>query len=232
MLEFIHGLCESNNLAVHDFNSNIEGLNAKFSIPNNKNNNQEYYLILEYNIADDSSIEELVKEHIEILMDTLEKLDITDESFRKNCTLILCCKTGQVSDQSLLRFEENPYFFKKNVITYSELELSALKKILNNKYNNKSLNQLLMSNGGELFESFKTLVLEDGNYYPLLIRVMTKIPFVHYIPQNNKLEDLELFIETELDALDLKLLNIICNGDKKLNSELIEVIISSSWGEI
>jgi hypothetical protein len=233
MLDFLHKLCESNNLVVNEFKYSVDGLHAKVVIPSDNNSNQEYYLLLEHEFANDSFIEQLVKKYLETIMDALEDLDYTDESLKKNCTLIFCCKTGEVSDQALLKLEEDPYFFKKNVITYSELELLALQKELNLQNDNISLNKLLMSNGGGLFESFKTLSLEEHHYYPLLIRIMTKLPFVHYIPAQNQLDDLDLFVRSDLDSSDLNLLDKICFEDEALNQETIETLISSEeWGTI
>jgi hypothetical protein len=235
MLDFLHKLCESNNFIVNefDYSIDIDGLNAKVVIPSHNNSNQEYYLILEYEFVNDCIIDKLVKEYLEKIMDALEALDYTDESFKKNCTLIFCCKIGEVTDQSLLRLEEDPYFFKNNVITYSELELIALQRELNGKYDNYSLNELIVSNSGDFFESFKTLSLEGNHYYPLLIRIITKLPFVHYLPQQNQLDDLDVFIRKYLDSSDLKLLDIVCSSDEVLNQDVIEKIISSAdWGTI
>ena len=233
MLDFLHKICESNNLVVNEYKCSIDGLHAKFVIPSENNSNQEYYLLLQYELANDSIIENLVKEYLEKIMDALEDLAYTDESLKKNCTLIFCCKTGEVSDQALLKFEEDPYFFKKNVITYTELELLALQKELNLQSDNFYLNKLLMSNGGGAFESFKTLSLEENHYYPLLIRIMTKLPFVHYISAQNKLDDLDLFVRGDLDSSDLNLLDIICFEDEVLNQETIEdLILSEEWGVI
>jgi len=232
MLDIIHGLCESNKLVVNEFEVNLEGVNAKIAVPSENNDSQEYYFVLECDLADDSFIEKLVNEYVEKFMDKLEELECTDESLRKNCTLILCCEAGCISDQSLLKFEEDPYFFKKNVITYSKVELEALRAKINNQFSNEYLHKLLMSDSGELFESFKTLSLEDGNYYPLLIRVITKLPFVHYLPQPNQLDDLETFARSKLDQSDLKLLDFICDGEEELSPELIDTKIFSKWDEL
>ncbi len=232
MLDILSRICQSNKLVTHDFKTNLNRVNSKIVVPSEDNIYQEYYFILECEFADDSFIEKLADELAEKLMDNLETLECTDESFRKNCTLILCCEAGCISDLSLLKFEENPYFFKKNVITYSKDELTALKKALNNQFSNEHLNRLLMADGGDLFESFKTLSLEDGNYYPLLIRIITKLPFVHYLPQSNQLNDLDSFVKKVLKSSDLKLLDFICDGDGKLSDELIDTKISSSWGEL
>lgn len=230
MLDVLQGLCESNNLDIHEFDTDLEGVTSKIAVPSENNVNQEYYFILECVGKDDAFIDKLANEHAEKFMDDLEKLECTDESFRKNSTLILCCESDLISDQTLLKFEEDPYFFKKNVITYSVKELLTLKKYLNNEFSNSNLNALLMSNSGKLFESYKTLSLESGHYYPLLIRVITKLPFVHYLPQSNQLDDLDAYVRGRLNETDLKLLDFICDG--KFSAELIDEKITSTWGEL
>lgn len=228
MLEIIQGLCESNDFDVYDFDSGLEGVNAKIAVPPRENDaNQEYYFLLEANSVNDEFIEKLAKDSAEELMDRLEALDYTDESFRKNSTLILCCNAASISDSALLKFEEDPYFFKKNVITYSDDELSSLRIKLNNEFNNDHINILLIENRGELFESFKTMSLKKGHYYSLLIRTITKLPFVHYLPQPNNLEDLNEFVRGELIASDLKLFDYILDGDDSIDNK-----ISADWGEL
>lgn len=228
MLEIIQGLCESNGFDVFDFDTELEGVNAKIAVPLRENEaNQEYYFLLETSSASDEFIEKLAKDSAEELMDRLEALDYTDESFRKNSTLILCCNSASISDSALLKFEEDPYFFKKNVITYSDGELSSLRIKLNNELNNYHINVLLIESRGELFESFKTMSLKKGHYYSLLIRIITKLPFVHYLPQPNNLEDLDEFVRGELTESDLKLFDYILSGDDSIDNK-----ISSNWGEL
>lgn len=232
MLNILQRICESNKLVAHNFDSEIEAVQSIIAVPSADSDRQEYYFILECGTVDDTFIDRLLGEHIEKFMDSLEKLEVTDESFIKNCTMILCCQAGHISNQKLLRFEENPYFFKKNTITYSNNELIALKGVLDNQFNNEQLNQLLISNEGSLFESFKTLSLEVDSYYPLLIKIMTKLPFVHYIPQPNQLENLDSFVKSELDTSNLRLLDFICDSGGELTNELMDIKISSAWGEL
>ncbi len=232
MLNIICGICSSNKLSAYDFDVNLEGVASKIVVPSIGNDNQEYYLILECEQADDDFIEKLANEHAEKLMDELEELECTDESFRKNCTLILCCESGRISDKSLLNFEENPYFFKKNVITYSQNELSSLRNEINNSFDNEKLNQLLMKNNGNFFEYYKTLSLEDGNFYSLLIKIFTKLPFVHYLPQPNQLENLETFVRSELDQSDLKLIDYFCVSNEVASDDIIFEKNAAIWGEL
>ncbi|MEB8433872.1 hypothetical protein OO007_16665 [Cocleimonas sp. KMM 6892] len=230
MLDILQKLCESNKFVVHEFESNIEDVNSKIVVPNSDNNNQEYYFILECKSVNDTLITNLTNDHAEKFMDKLEELEFTDESLRKNCTMILCCENSNISEQTLLQFEEDPYYFKKNVITYSKEELLAFEQELNNQYSNEYLNKLLMSDG--LFELFKTHSLGNDSYYPLLIKVITKLPFIHYLPQQNQLNDLEEFVKTELDESSIKLLDFICREDENLSEEIIDEKISTVWSEL
>lgn len=225
MLEVVQGLCESNNFDVHDFDSGIDGVRSKIAVPYKYGEgNQEYYVLLQSDDVSDEFLKSLAIDGSEKLMGRLELLDFTDESFRKNSTLILCCSSVSVSDSVLLQFEENPYFFKKNVITYSGEELSSLKGKLNGDFNNERLNSLLAESGGDLFELFKTMGFQKGHYYPLLIRLITKLPFVHYLPQSNNLENLDEFVREELMESDLKLLDYILSEEYSIEDK-----ISSDW---
>ncbi|MCF6258097.1 MAG: hypothetical protein L3J98_14310 [Gammaproteobacteria bacterium] len=229
MLDFIKRLCESNNLTVHEFNSSLEWLNSQIAIPGEGSANQEYYFILESEHMNDDLIDEILDKHAEELMDKLEGLDYVDESLRKNSTLILCSESGRVSDRQLLKFEEDPYYFKKNVITYSKEELFSLKDKLNNDYTNEHLNNLLMENNGDLFESFKiaSTLGADYYYYPLLVRIITKLPFVHYMPRPNQLDDLKSYTRNTLDESDIKLFDFIFEGD--FSPEGIDEKIALEW---
>lgn len=230
MNDFINKLCKSNNLTVHDFDTTLDGINALFAVPNEKSANQEYFLFLMSECIDDGFIEEILVKHSETFMDRLEPLKCVDESLRKNSTLILCIESSKVSAQKLLKFEEDPYLFKKNVITYSSDELIKLTKKLNNDYSNENLNQLLSHNSEDSFESFKAISTlgTDNHYYSLLIKVITKLPFVHFIPNTDELESLEDFVMTKLDEPHIKLLDLICDGE--FSEEKIDEKIELDWG--
>lgn len=225
MIEVVQGLCESNNFDVHDFDSGIDRVSSKIAVPYKDGEGyQEYYVLLQSDDVSDDFLKSLAIDGSEELMGRLELLDFTDESFRKNSTLILCCSSVSISDSVLLQFEENPYFFKKNAITYSDAELLNLKEKLNGRFNNEILNSLLAERGGSFFDSFKTMNLPEGHYYPLLIRLITKLPFVHYLPQSNNLEDLDEFVRKELVESDLKLLDYVLSEEY-----LIDDKVSSDW---
>lgn len=225
MLDIVSKICEANCLVVQDVDVAFEGAKAKIATPEMENKNQEYFLIIECLNADEGFINSLLDHYSEKLMDDLDALGYTDESFRKNSTIIFCCETGLISSEDLLKLEEDPYFFKKNVITYSGAELAALKERLNNQFSNQHLNELLMSDGGGSFESFKNNVYDDSGYYPLLVRVITKLPFVHYIPQSSDLDSLDEFVTNDLDDSDLMLFDSICSAGGKFSDDFIDAML-------
>lgn len=224
MLDILTNLSKSNGFVVYDFVTDFEGVNAALAVPGDNHDHQEYYTILECLSVDESFVEKLLEAHSEKLMDDLEAMDYTDESFRKNSTLILCCEEGFIPEKDLLKLEENPYFFKKNAITYTKSELESLRGSINNELNNDDINELLMSNNGESFELFKNEKYHEGHYYPLLIRIITKLPFVHFIPKNNNLDSLDVFVKSDLEDADLVLLEKICTASGELNEEYINAL--------
>lgn len=229
MNNFINELCESNNLTVYDFDTQLDCINALFAVPNKESTNQEYFLFLMSESIDDNFIGEILETHSETFMDKLERLEYVDESLRKNSTLILCIESSNVSAQKLLKFEEDPYLFKKNVITYSNDDLIQLTQKLNHDYSNESLNKLLSHNSEDSFESFKIMsTLDNDSHYSLLIKVITKLPFVHFIPSTDELESLENFVMKTLDEPHIKLLDLICDGE--FSEEKIDEKIGLDWG--
>jgi hypothetical protein len=232
MFDVLRNICESNNFIVHDFDVDIDNVISMIAVPNENNFNQEYYLLLHCESVNDDFIEKLNNEYLEILMDKMEVLEYTDESLRKNSTLIISCKTEGISDQNLLKIEENPYFFKKNIITYDLEQLQDLKLVLNEDFTTSSINHYIMIDGGDKFEEFKTQKLKSNSYYPLLIKIITKIPFVHYLPQGNKLDNLETFVYDYLQPADIKLFEYISKIDNSLSNSAFLEMINLDWNEI
>jgi hypothetical protein len=130
-----------------------------------------------------------------------------------------------------LKFEENPYHFKKNVVSYSSDELISLNEVLSGDFCNENLNLLMSADSGQTFEKFKSGTTQEDSYFPLLIRIITKLPFVHYIPQSNQLDNIESFVIAALDEQDIHLLDLICSREltqKSMDSLIKESIARTS----
>jgi hypothetical protein len=233
VINLIEKIANSNQFIAHRLDTEIARSESLFLEPNKNNDAQEYFLILEKELINDSFINELLDNHTENLIAMLvEKYPV--EGLSKNITLILCGTLGNdVDEESLLKFEENPYHFKKNVISYSQEELSSMIEKLDGNVDNNEINACLKAedNDGAIFEKFKTGELVGENqYYSLLVKLMAKLPFVHYIHQTNPdLKTLETYINKELSREEVNLLGFI-DG---LSSETvdIEAKIKSDWPE-
>lgn len=227
MLNLIKSICEANDFDVIEFECGLEIYTSFVAIPKEGNKNQEYFLLVTSDVLNDELIEHLLINDAETMLESLQNSSFADESLTKNCTMILCSPVGSVSDHSLLKFEENPYHFIKNVISYSPTELISLNEVLSGDFCNAHLNLLMGTDSGQTFEKFKSGTIEEGSYFPLLIRVITKLPFVHYIPQSNQLDNIERFVNDALDAQDIHLLDLICS--RELTQESMDSLINGEW---
>lgn len=230
MFDFLHNTFKTNNFELLDFYFQGD-TPLKFAYPNKNNRNQEFYVIAEFNSKNNIDFSsEKINETLEKLMDKVESLEHADESTKKNTTLILCVNDHNVSHQDIIKIEENPYYFKKNVIMYDDSSIIELKSLLEGDYSNHSLNALLTKDGGLHFEKFKSS--SSSNYYSLLIEIVTKLPFIHYQPQNNDLLSIEGFVRNNLNHKDNKLLDYVNDWDISDEEEFIKKIMKSDWNNI
>ncbi|MNG95279.1 hypothetical protein D3C85_362670 [compost metagenome] len=228
MFEFFNGIFKINNFDLLDFH--YQDLPLKFAYPNKNNKNQEFYVIVEFNSKNIDLSSEKINQTLEELMEKIESLEYSDESTKKNTTLILCVNERSISHQDILKIEENPYYFKKNVIMYNHSSIHELKTLLNGDYSNNSLNILLTKDGGVHFENFKTS--DSYNYYSLLIEIITKLPFIHYHPQNNDLLSIDKFVKNDLNEQDNKLLDYVNAWDVSNEAVFIKTVMISDWNNI
>lgn len=224
MIELIQNLCQRNDFVLSNIEVSELGYPLLLASPKKGSENQEYFIIAEPKDVDDEFLVELESKQSEIIMEHIELEQKSNGALKKNSTFILCCKEGNISKRELLKFEESPFHFKKNAIQYSEDEVIALQEALNQDYSNININRLLAANSGQSFENFKTNSESLEEYYPLLMGIVTKLPFIHYSPSSNQLESIETFVENSLEQEQLVLLDLICNGslDKNSMDELIK----------
>jgi len=191
---------------------------------------EEYFLLIEVLDISDELMHKMLSEYVSEFSDILEVNERTDKSFRKNCTMILCCESNKVSNRQLLKFEEDPFSFKKNVVTYSQEELASLISMFSESLPNvEYLNELVRGDNGTLFEEFKNGKLESNSYYPLLLRIITKLPIVHYIPNIKKLDDLNGIVRDELSTKEFELMSRVVDVDFDKNEESLESRLLESW---
>ncbi|MNY23687.1 hypothetical protein D3C86_1573640 [compost metagenome] len=152
--------------------------------------------------------------------------------FEKNCTMLICLNSAKLDPELVLAFEEDPYNFKKNVITYSAGELAALNWYLTSHsieaFGGDIINDILNANGGRDFLAFK-YQSERTPLYNLAIRVVLKLPFLVYSPREQKLENLSGQINDAIPDDKSEIFNQMLMAE--WTDEKILDHVESIWGD-
>lgn len=148
---------------------------------------KNYWIIVQY---DADEIEKIPEDQIEIFI--AAKKMIQDPTFDKNANLLILNKVESLSNINqnfLLRIEENPYHFKKNILYYSEEEKMKLINALGDSKVLSVIESKILDE--KTFEVHKQNF--DGNDFESLIyRIAIKIPFIKInAKQTNNLKSLE-----------------------------------------
>lgn len=176
--------------------------------PQEASNRKEYFLVIENKSLNDDILKKLIEEDSIMFYDELKNSNHTDETFRKNSTLVLL-SSEKVSDDLIYQFEEDPFNFKKTYIPYTINTIRDLSKKTGADFKNENLNKLVNEAGGDVFRNFKKGHSNEENYYSLLLKIMTRLPFLKYQPADEDLVNLKSEIEKDLDKKDPHLVNVI-----------------------
>lgn len=179
---------------------------------------EEYFLTLELADTSDLALREFIDAKAQDLFEDIQKSGKVEIYFEKNCTMLICLNSSELNPELVLALEEDPYNFKKNVITYSNGELAALNGYLTGNamqsFSNDAVNKILNAKGGRDFLDFKYQKSDRSRFYDLAIRILLKLPFLVYSPHEQKLENLQGQID---DAIP---------GDKL---EIYQQILAVEW---
>ncbi len=158
------------------------------------------------------------------------KRKIEDQNFDKNVSLLILIKRGNAETTDIIRIEEDPFQFKKMVLTYT----------------NESLEQLKIESNGGIYEALRNLIVNeavfhnykenygDYSWMNLLYDLASKIPFLEIdVMPNQSLTDLLTKSDQLLEASELKSLseeiqekfpeNILSNLDNMDADDLIQI---------
>lgn len=163
----------------------------------------EFFIIKDFTSESSEKIDELQSE----LHSSLGSFFSSVEGAEKNTNLILIkCHQKPTPSQAISlnrkisEIEENPYYFKKSVLAYTEEEIGFLADARNaNNTLKMTLEQIVHSN--EHFINFR----DNGtvSLFSIAIKIYTKLPFLTYNLKPEDQIDLSAKIDFELQLRDL-----------------------------
>jgi len=175
-----------------------------------RNNEDNFFIVLDKESISNDELNSLISQGFLELYNKLEKLEVTDKTFEKNATLVLCLK---IENDLINKIEEDSYLFKKNIIVYSEKMETALLKLVKDDYFLSNINNLL--NSDIMFEESKN---NQNDGYTLLSRLFIKLPFLTYKRGVRELGNLSEIIQKKSED----------EGMKKLYEQCIKLDINKN----
>lgn len=128
----------------------------------------------------------------------------------KNMYLISCLKSDakKISNNEILEIEEDPYFFKKSIIRYSESDVSKLE--INSINSIKPYSDFIIKtiSDEEGFTKYK----ENVSAYPeynISLEIMMALPFLNIFTETKQFPDIEETLKNKLNKDDLLKLNAL-----------------------
>ncbi|WP_460096213.1 ABC-three component system middle component 1 [Pseudomonas sp. S3_C01] len=231
MITILNNIMASNGLKLVDVDLTHRVFNLSLYKAESKRR-EEYFLTVD---LDDNSSEAL-KRFLDLtaqeIFEDIQSSGKVDLYFEKNCTMLICLNSVDLDQDLVLAIEEDPYNFKKNIIKYNTTELASLNDYLANHsvnaITNDTINEILNSNSGKDFLDFKYQNGSRNRFYDLIIRVMLKLSFLPYHPQEQKLENLTGQIDAAVPAELTETFESILSAD--WTDEAVIANVESIWG--
>jgi len=169
----------------------------------------EYYLVL---FPDNITSLKLLVDNFSQFFSIVKSQDKFKREIHKNLSLLICIKTDSLvlTDEArnlIFNIEESPFYFKRYVITYTDLQVDLLSSaIVMNRLADQDLLGFFQNSLNEIdaFRTFKSNPAQE-TAYSLLIKLFIKLPFMNYrVISNQELTHINEEIERELNNKGLK----------------------------
>lgn len=160
-------------------NDNLDNKNISFIVVNQKNTKKEYFLITFFDNLDE--VLEIQKEIHTRLRKNNKNLKLSSD-WEKNTTMLIFYKTNAIpmetaSYRNILEIEENPYFFKKQILSYTDNQVELYRSEQGAVKHKEFLEEYV--NNIEKYEKFKKSNKDlSENVYALVANLHIKLPFV------------------------------------------------------
>ncbi len=155
---------------------------------------------------------------------------ISDPAFKKNCDLICIHHLDKLAEfknyeEQIFEIEEDPHFYKKYVLYYSDTEVEAIKEL-----NFTKLNELISDK--KHFDAYKKEPT-SATKYSAVAKIFIKLPFLELDINKVELVPLRLQIEEAVAEADLTKTYKTIQKHGQLNAEdLIKELISDELANI
>ncbi|MGM0913081.1 MAG: ABC-three component system middle component 1 [Pseudomonadota bacterium] len=148
----------------------------------------------------------------------------TDPSFKKNCDLICTHHLDKLAEfkkheEQIFEIEEDPHFYKKYVLYYSDTEVEAIKNL-----DFEKLKELLQDKSQfNIYKDDPTA----ATMYSVAAKIFIKLPFLQLPINKAELVPLRLQIEEAVAESELtKIYNTIKQHNQMNSEDLIKELIS------
>ncbi|MCQ1056302.1 Uncharacterised protein [Acinetobacter baumannii] len=236
MITIINKILSSNGYQVVDIELLDNNPNIFLFSPSSNDNKEEYFVTIQLPTQSNESAKELLEHKAEELFEAISDSDKVERYFIKNCTMLICHNETFIHKETIFSIEEDPYNFKKNVITYSETELNDLKDFLTsnniNEISNSVISDIINNRNGQNFTDFKNTHKTIRNYYSLFLKIALKLPFIMYTPSKKELINLSLEIENSFNAQDSLIYKKIMESDIEWSESDTYLQVVKIWGNL
>ncbi len=234
MIDIINNIFASHGYKKVNVELSLDNLSVCLFCSAEESNREEYFVTVQLQIESDEAAQTILEEKAQELFEAISNSGKVDRPFEKNCTMILCQDEGKIDTQTILALEEDPYNFKKNVITYSSSELDALRVHLAESkiegITNRVINEIINAEGGKGFLEFKDNHMTSKGHYSLILKIALKLPFVTYNPQEQQLTNLSLEIEKSLSPAQFSIYSQLVDSEVEWTDENTYQQVERIWG--
>lgn len=208
----------------------IQNINSFYAISKNEQK-INYYLVL---FVDNLFDREKKDIDFNSFYEEIKKLEeYNDHRMDKNLSMLICAKREGLEDneeisRKIYKIEEDPYFFKKYVLTYT----SQQERLIRSEASLNSIVDFLYNtlNDHEAFLSFKSNPYKES-VYNLVSKIFIKLPFLNLKNIHREIYDLSGNINLSLDSSKIELRNkalkyarLISNTSDETRNNILDFI--------
>lgn len=215
MINMINNILSSNGYKQVELVLQQDVADLYLFCPLTESKREEYFVTVQLRTQSDSTAQQLLEIQAQEWFESISLSGKLEQTFEKNCTMLLCHEEDKISRQTIMLIEEDQYNFKKNVIIASQQEVLALQNYLAQEQvgniTTEVINSIINIDSGKGFLDFKANNKLQKNHYSLILKIALKLPFVTYSPQEQQLSNLLNDIDNSLSPALTSIYNQLTN---------------------